>query len=111
MSNIAEKLKILMAAKSWTETDLAKAAGLAQPTVHRIISGESQSPRLSNLAACAKAFNVSVSYLTSKDEENSNNKLSASAQALINKIESTPSKKLKDEDYILLMSLIDRLSK
>ena len=83
-TEIGLKIANLLAVKGWSETELATRSGLTQSTVHRIISGESQSPRLANVSAIAKAFNVSVAYLTTGETESGK---SPAAMALITLIE------------------------
>ena len=51
----AERVK-----RDLSETELARAAGVNQPTVHRILSGQSKSPRLENLHALAKAVGITT---------------------------------------------------
>lgn len=52
-----------MAAKGWSEGELARQAGVTQPTVHRIITGESKAPRRENVERIAKALRVSSKWL------------------------------------------------
>lgn len=47
-----------------TPTELARRSGLNQPTVHRILKGESLDPKLSNLKALAKALDAHYWQLT-----------------------------------------------
>jgi len=42
---IAERLRERMAAKGWSEGELSRRSGVPQPTIHRILTGESLSPR------------------------------------------------------------------
>lgn len=50
-------------------TSLAAATGITQPTLHRILTGESKEPRYSNLHAIAKYFGTSVDQLRTGDIE------------------------------------------
>ena len=52
-----------MASNGWSEGELARRAGVTQPTVHRIISGESKSPKRENIEKIAKALRVSSKWL------------------------------------------------
>lgn len=61
---IKDNLADLLAQRGMTPTQLAAETGLAQPTVHRILSGESASPRIENLRVFAKYFGVSIADLT-----------------------------------------------
>lgn len=54
-----------MKRRGWSEGELARRAGTTQPTVHRIIKGESKSPRQENIQAIAKAFGCSAEWLWS----------------------------------------------
>ncbi len=106
---IATRVTALLNSKNWSETELAQKSGLSQPTVHRIVNGISENPRLNNLASIAKALNVSVAYLTSDKIEG---ELSNAAQELIARInQSSMNGKLDDMDCIVLSQLVDRLNK
>lgn len=61
--NIGERIEAEMQKREWSEGELARRAGINQPTVHRIIKGESKSPRRDNVEAIAKAFGCSVEWL------------------------------------------------
>ena len=116
MSVIAKRLEALLASNKWNEYDLERASGVHQPTIHRIISGESKSPRLPTLAKLAKALNVSVAYIMGTETEgtntiNSYEHLSPAALKLVNKIESLADKAISEDDYLLLNQMLNRLSK
>ena len=109
MNPLSTRLKALIANKNWNEFELSKQSGVSQPTVHRMLSGESKSPRLSNLASIAKCLNVSVAYLT---EDKVEGEISATANEFIAKIESSAKNgNLEDEDFMVLKQLVDRLEK
>lgn len=61
--NIGERIEAEMQKREWSEGELARRAGINQPTVHRIIKGESKSPRRDNVEAIAKAFGCSAEWL------------------------------------------------
>ena len=61
--NIGERIEAEMQKREWSEGELARRAGINQPTVHRIIKGESKNPRRDNIEAIAKAFGCSVEWL------------------------------------------------
>lgn len=42
----------------WSEAELARRAGCTQPTVHRILSGDSDNPRTENVLKMAKALGI-----------------------------------------------------
>ncbi|MFD2437236.1 LexA family protein [Modicisalibacter luteus] len=46
------------------ENELARQSGVTQPTIHRILTGESKSPRHTNLDKLAKALGTSSSFLS-----------------------------------------------
>ena len=62
-TTIATRLRNLMEAQGLGENELARRCKVPQPTIHRILSGASQSPRISNLEKIAAALGTSVSYL------------------------------------------------
>ncbi|MDT4809352.1 putative HTH-type transcriptional regulator [compost metagenome] len=61
--NIGERIEAEMKRRDWSEGELARRAGITQPTVHRIIKGESKSPRQVNIQAIAKAYGCSIEWL------------------------------------------------
>jgi phage repressor protein C with HTH and peptisase S24 domain len=56
-----------------SEAELHRLSGVAQPTVHRILSGESKSPRHSNVEALARALRVSAYWLRVGDNNLTSN--------------------------------------
>jgi transcriptional regulator with XRE-family HTH domain len=61
-------IKSLMLNEGLTEAELARRVDLPQPTVHRILSGQTASPRGKSLQAIANYFKVSINeLLTSRD--------------------------------------------
>ena len=52
-----------MNVKGWSEGELSRRSGVTQPTVHRIVSGESKSPKRDNIERIAKALRVSAEWL------------------------------------------------
>lgn len=61
--HIGDRIFSEMNAKGWSEGELARQAGVTQPTVHRIITGESKSPKRENVERIAKALRVSSKWL------------------------------------------------
>jgi DNA-binding Xre family transcriptional regulator len=53
----------MMRARGWTEGELSRRARVTQPTIHRIITGESKEPRRSNLERIARALGCSIDDL------------------------------------------------
>lgn len=61
--NIGDRIAKEMADKGWSEGELSRRSGVTQPTIHRIISGESNSPRQKNVEQIAKALGVTAEFL------------------------------------------------
>lgn len=61
--NIGERIAKVMSSKGWSEGELGRRSGVPQPTIHRIITGQSTSPRLGNLEQIARALGVTVDSL------------------------------------------------
>ena len=67
---IGDRVKAAMAAASIrSEGELARLSGVRQPTVHRIVSGESREPRRANLLRIARACSVSYDYLVAAESD------------------------------------------
>jgi len=64
---IAKNLNWLIKVRETNPTALAGATKVKQPTIHRILSGESQDPKTATLTPIANYFGVSVSDLRDKD--------------------------------------------
>jgi transcriptional regulator with XRE-family HTH domain len=64
---LRENLIFLQEFKEIHPTDAAKQAGLNQPTVHRIFTGESKNPRQGNITKLASVYGVSFYALTEID--------------------------------------------
>lgn len=60
---IGDRVAAKMAELGWSEGELSRRSKVPQPTVHRIITGESKSPKQPNVESIAKALGVSVEYL------------------------------------------------
>lgn len=56
MSIPGDTIKRWMTDRNWSENDLSRRSGVPQPTVHRIITGFSKSPRREQIEKLAKAF-------------------------------------------------------
>lgn len=50
-------------------SSLARRTGVNQPTLHKIMSGETEDPRLSTMLALATFFDVSVEELVGEGDE------------------------------------------
>lgn len=60
---IALNINILMKTFNVSETQLAKALGVSVMTIRRVLSGETEDPRISTLSLIANYFNISVDSL------------------------------------------------
>jgi len=60
---IGERLATLMSQRGLSEGELGRRSGVSQPTIHRIVTGESKNPRQDNVEAIAKAIGVSSAWL------------------------------------------------
>ncbi len=65
MSVFTERVKELMKRDNISQKDLANISGISESSISRYLS-ESLQPRMDILINIAKAFNVSVSYLTNE---------------------------------------------
>lgn len=63
----SELVRLEMARRKWTQTELAKQSGVAQTTISAIYRGTSE-PTLSTAAKIAKALGISLDELASDDE-------------------------------------------
>lgn len=61
--SIADRLRRLLMEKQWSEGELARRSGVPQPTINRILSGESNSPRKPTVMALARALGVTPMWL------------------------------------------------
>lgn len=69
MSQLRRNLAYLIAKHGINPTALAKATGVQQPTIHRILKGESDDPRTAIVQPLADYFGVSVEFLRTADAE------------------------------------------
>ena len=67
MELIQRNLNWLMDRHRTNATQVAQSTGIPQPTIYRILSGETQNPRVATLATLAKHFRVSLEALQSTD--------------------------------------------
>jgi len=66
MFKLRAALKELMYRKNLSPTEFARQAGLPQPTVHRLLVGKTEDPKLSTLSLIASFFSVSIDQLVGK---------------------------------------------
>lgn len=63
-AELSKILRMLMAEHgNLSEAQLARDTNLPQPTIHRILNGETQDPRISTITPLAEYFNVSINQL------------------------------------------------
>lgn len=61
--DISSKLAAFMAEKRLSQYELARISGVNQPTIQRILSGETADPKIGTLVNIAAALSVSVADL------------------------------------------------
>jgi SOS-response transcriptional repressor LexA len=61
--SIATRLGELMRIKDWSEGELSRRSTVPQPTINRILSGESDSPRKSTVSKLARPLGVTPEWL------------------------------------------------
>lgn len=64
---VAKNLDWLISERKMSPYEVQRATGVPQPTIHRIISGESNDPRTKTLQPLADFFQVSVADLRTRD--------------------------------------------
>ncbi|EPO7860483.1 TPA: helix-turn-helix domain-containing protein [Pseudomonas aeruginosa] len=60
---IGERIAQELGRLGWSEAELGRRTGISQPTVHRIISGQTSSPKQANVEAIARALNRTPHWL------------------------------------------------
>lgn len=66
--NLSIRLRHLMQQHgNLSEAELARETKIPQPTIHRLLSGNTQDPRVSTLHDIAIYFNISLDYLLTKE--------------------------------------------
>lgn len=68
-NRLAENVAALLKLRDMSENALAKATGIPQPTINRIVKGESREPRQSNIEAIAAHFGLQPSELLKSSPE------------------------------------------
>ena len=61
--NISKTLKKLIADHKLNTMELARRTGIGQPVIYRLISGETDNPKIATLCALADYFGISVNQL------------------------------------------------
>ncbi|MBA7660694.1 hypothetical protein ES703_68699 [subsurface metagenome] len=64
---LSEKIKLLRNKRLWSQTELATAAGVPQPTICRLENGHVKQPKIQTLFRIARALGVSSDDLASQD--------------------------------------------
>jgi len=65
--SVQETLEWLLEQHDMTEAELARKAGMPQPTLHRLLSGATPDPRVSTLIPIAKLFNIPLGQLVGQE--------------------------------------------
>lgn len=63
MKNLHQILRALMDEMGLSESELARRTQVGQPVIHRILSGETDNPRVATLSQIANYFSLSISQL------------------------------------------------
>lgn len=63
MEHLSSTLKVLMEQHNLTTTELARATGILQPVMHRLVTGGTDNPRIDTILPIAKYFSVTVDQL------------------------------------------------
>lgn len=63
MKNLNKILRALMEETRLSESELARRCQIGQPVIHRILSGETDNPRVATLSQIANYFSISISQL------------------------------------------------
>jgi len=66
---LSQKVKALRERRGWSQSDLARATGIPQPTIWRLENGNIEHPKADTLIALADAFKVPIDYLVHDDYE------------------------------------------
>ena len=66
-TTIGERLRQLMEEQGIGENELARRSKVPQPTIHRILKGVSNSPRINNLEKLAASLGTTASFLAHGD--------------------------------------------
>ena len=69
MNQLRQNLIYLMSRQEINPSSLAKVTGLKQPTIHRVLKGDSEDPRTSTLQPIADYFGITVEFLRTVDME------------------------------------------
>lgn len=70
---LSENLKLLVERHNLNTMELARRTGIGQPVIYRIISGETEDPKISTIATLSDYFDVSIDELIGKKIKGSEN--------------------------------------
>jgi transcriptional regulator with XRE-family HTH domain len=68
MQTLSKTMQRLLEEKGWSKQTLCKRAGLHYQQVYKVLSGQTQDPRLSTLIRLAKAFDLPLGFLQDVEE-------------------------------------------
>lgn len=66
---LSQKVKAYREGRGWSQSDLARATGIPQPTIWRLENGDIKHPKADTLVALANTFKVPIDYLVQDDYE------------------------------------------
>jgi phage repressor protein C with HTH and peptisase S24 domain len=90
-SLVAKNLEWLIARRKTTPYELQRETGVPQPTIHRIITGESNDPRTKTLQPLADYFGVSVADLRERDLSGGGDALEGLRPGTVGRVEAAAS--------------------
>lgn len=61
--SVASRIQEVLKEKGWSVAELARRSGMKQPTVHRIVHGDSKDPKRDSVARLAKTLGVDETWL------------------------------------------------
>lgn len=67
MNKLPQVLLLLMEEQDLTVSELARRTGIGQPVIHRLLSGETDNPKVATLSPIANYFAISISQLIGDD--------------------------------------------
>lgn len=69
LQTLAKNLRMLLQARGVSESEIAQSLNIPVMTVRRIVSGETEDPRISTLKLIADFFNVSIDFLIEDNDK------------------------------------------
>lgn len=108
METLAERIKYARESKGLSQQDVAKMAGISQPTFFKIENGLTQKPR--NILDIAKALGVQVDWLATGDGDMTPKPTIAELQAKMAAIVSRGRRELVPTDFLSLQQGVPVIS-